>query len=158
MLADREDGAADLRSSATTRLRGYDPQVNRIALGMPVARRPLDETDILGDPAVTRTAQPGFESAERSPAAPRPRVGVIASLTRPFCGDCARTRLTADGQIRNCLFAQGETDLRGRLRAGGGDAELALAWRTAMWAKRPGHGIDDPAFLQPDRPMSAIGG
>jgi cyclic pyranopterin phosphate synthase len=86
------------------------------------------------------------------------RVGIVASVTRPVCGDCDRTRLTADGQVRDCLFARGETDLRALLRAGAGDAELARAWRAAMWGKQAGHGIDDPAFLQPDRPMSAIGG
>ncbi|MFI7430949.1 GTP 3',8-cyclase MoaA [Micromonospora sp. NPDC049836] len=86
------------------------------------------------------------------------RVGVIGSVTRPFCGDCDRTRLTADGQVRACLFATEESDLRGALRAGADDAELADRWRTAMWGKRAGHGIDDPAFLQPARPMSAIGG
>ena len=85
-------------------------------------------------------------------------VGVIASVTRPFCGDCDRVRLTADGQIRNCLFAREESDLRGALRAGAGDAELAERWVVAMRGKRAGHGIDDPTFLQPDRPMSAIGG
>ncbi|MEH0936855.1 GTP 3',8-cyclase MoaA [Micromonospora psammae] len=85
-------------------------------------------------------------------------VGVIASVTRPFCGDCDRTRLTADGQVRACLFATEESDLRGALRAGADDAELARRWRTAMWGKRAGHGIDDPTFLQPTRPMSAIGG
>jgi cyclic pyranopterin phosphate synthase len=86
------------------------------------------------------------------------RVGVIASVTRPFCGTCDRVRLTADGQIRNCLFARSENDLRGPLRAGAGDAELAAAWRRAVAVKLPGHGINDPSFLQPDRPMSAIGG
>ena len=86
------------------------------------------------------------------------RVGVIASVTRPFCGDCDRTRLTADGQVRNCLFATEESDLRGALRAGADDEELARRWRSAMWAKRAGHGIDDPTFLQPARSMSAIGG
>lgn len=86
------------------------------------------------------------------------RVGVIGSVTRPFCGDCDRTRLTADGQVRACLFATEESDLRGALRAGADDAELADRWRTAMWGKRAGHGIDDPSFLQPARPMSAIGG
>lgn len=85
-------------------------------------------------------------------------VGIIASVTRPFCGACDRTRLTADGQIRNCLFASGETDLRGMLRGGATDDEIADAWRLAMWRKLPGHGINDPSFLQPDRPMSAIGG
>jgi cyclic pyranopterin phosphate synthase len=97
---------------------------------------------------------PGHMDAADEPA----RVGVIASVTRPFCGDCDRTRLTADGQIRNCLFATEESDLRKLLRDGASDEEIASAWRTAMWGKRAGHGIDDPAFLQPARPMSAIGG
>jgi len=85
-------------------------------------------------------------------------VGIIASVTRPFCGDCDRVRLTADGQIRDCLFARTESDLRAALRSGADDAELADRWRRAMWKKLPGHGINDPAFLQPVRPMSAIGG
>jgi GTP 3',8-cyclase len=85
-------------------------------------------------------------------------VGVIASVTRPFCGDCDRVRLTADGQIRNCLFAREESDLRGALRAGADDEEIARRWLAAMASKLPGHGIDDPTFLQPTRPMSAIGG
>ncbi len=86
------------------------------------------------------------------------RVGVIASVTRPFCGECDRTRLTTDGQVRDCLFATTESDLRGALRAGADDDELARRWQAAMWGKRAGHGIDDPGFLQPDRSMSAIGG
>jgi cyclic pyranopterin phosphate synthase len=86
------------------------------------------------------------------------RVGVIGSVTRPFCGACDRVRLTADGQVRNCLFAREESDLRGPMRAGADDAELAEIWRRAVAAKLPGHGINDPTFLQPDRPMSAIGG
>jgi len=85
-------------------------------------------------------------------------VGVIASVTRPFCGDCDRVRLTADGQVRNCLFAREESDLRTALRAGASDDEIAERWVVAMRGKRAGHGIDDPTFLQPDRPMSAIGG
>ena len=85
-------------------------------------------------------------------------VGVIASVTRPFCGACNRVRLTADGQVRNCLFARKESDLRGPLRAGASDAELAERWRAAVATKLPGHGINDPSFLQPSRPMSAIGG
>jgi cyclic pyranopterin phosphate synthase len=86
------------------------------------------------------------------------RVGVIAAVTRPFCGACDRVRLTADGQIRNCLFARSESDLRSALRSGATDAEIADRWRAAVSSKLPGHGINDPAFLQPDRPMSAIGG
>jgi len=86
------------------------------------------------------------------------KVGVIGSVTRPFCGDCDRTRLTADGQVRNCLFAREESDLRTAMRAGASDEELADRWRAAQLTKLPGHGIDNPAFLQPTRPMSAIGG
>ena len=86
------------------------------------------------------------------------RVGVIGAVTRPFCGACDRVRLTADGQIRNCLFARSESDLRGLLRSGASDADIAAAWRAAVGSRLPGHGINDPAFLQPDRPMSAIGG
>ncbi|MGV9978003.1 GTP 3',8-cyclase MoaA [Micromonospora wenchangensis] len=86
------------------------------------------------------------------------RVGVIGTVTRPFCGDCDRTRLTADGQVRNCLFATEESDLRGALRAGADDADIARRWQAATVVKRAGHGIDDPTFLQPVRPMSAIGG
>lgn len=86
------------------------------------------------------------------------RVGVIGSVTRPFCGTCDRVRLTADGQIRNCLFAREESNLRDPMRAGASDAELAQLWRRAVAGKLPGHGINDPGFLQPVRPMSAIGG
>ena len=85
-------------------------------------------------------------------------VGVIASVTAPFCGACDRVRLTADGQLRNCLFAQDETDLRTLMREGCSDAELDAALRAAIAGKKAGHGIDDPGFLQPRRPMSAIGG
>jgi cyclic pyranopterin phosphate synthase len=85
-------------------------------------------------------------------------VGIIAAVTKPFCGACDRVRLTADGQIRNCLFARTESDLRTPLRSGASDAELAARWVAAVKGKQPGHGINDPSFLQPDRPMSAIGG
>jgi cyclic pyranopterin phosphate synthase len=83
---------------------------------------------------------------------------VIGSVTRPFCGSCDRVRLTADGQVRNCLFAAAEIDLRTPLRAGASDDDLAALWRRAVAVKLPGHGINDPGFLQPARPMSAIGG
>jgi GTP 3',8-cyclase len=85
-------------------------------------------------------------------------VGVIASVTKPFCAACDRVRLTADGQLRNCLFARQESDLRGPLRSGATDTEIAARFRASIAGKRAGHGIDDPTFLQPDRPMSAIGG
>ncbi len=86
------------------------------------------------------------------------RVGIIAAVTRPFCGACDRVRLTADGQLRTCLFAREESDLRAALRTGATDDEIADRWVVALAGKRAGHGIDDPSFLQPDRPMSAIGG
>ncbi len=102
---------------------------------------------------------PSPRGAGAAAAAPRPaRVGLIASVTRPFCGACDRTRLTADGQVRSCLFSREETDLRGLLRGAATDEEIAQQWARAMFGKAAGHGIDDPAFLQPDRPMSAIGG
>ncbi|GAB3583819.1 GTP 3',8-cyclase MoaA [Calidifontibacter terrae] len=85
-------------------------------------------------------------------------VGVIASVTAPFCGACDRVRLTADGQVRNCLFAREENDLRTPMRAGASDADLRDLIRLNLWGKAPGHGIGTPAFRQPDRPMSAIGG
>jgi cyclic pyranopterin phosphate synthase len=86
------------------------------------------------------------------------RVGIVASMTRPFCRTCNRTRLTADGQVRSCLFAHRETDLRGPLRRGASTEELAGLWQSAMAGKAAGHGVDDDRFRQPDRPMSAIGG
>ncbi|MET8089571.1 GTP 3',8-cyclase MoaA [Micromonospora sp. NPDC005220] len=110
--------------------------------------------DLSPDPAERGAAPAETWLVDGGPA----RVGVIASVTRPFCGDCDRTRLTADGQVRACLFATEESDLRAALRTGADDDELARRWRTAMWGKRAGHGIDDPTFLQPTRPMSAIGG
>ena len=85
-------------------------------------------------------------------------VGIIASVTRPFCGACDRTRLTADGQVRNCLFSRRETNLRDPMREGATDDELAALINGEMWVKAPGHGIGMAGFTQPDRPMSAIGG
>lgn len=85
-------------------------------------------------------------------------VGIIASVTRSFCGDCDRTRLTADGMVRSCLFSDQETDLRAALRAGATDADLAALWQGAMWRKSAGHGIDADGFAPPMRSMGAIGG
>jgi GTP 3',8-cyclase len=106
------------------------------------------------DPAVRGSAPAETFLVDGGPA----RVGVIGSVTRPFCGTCDRVRLTADGQVRNCLFAREESNLRDPMRSGAGDAELADIWRRSVAAKLPGHGINDPGFLQPSRPMSAIGG
>lgn len=96
--------------------------------------------------------------ADTGPDTPAGKVGVIASVSRAFCSTCDRTRLTADGQVRSCLFATEETDLRGLLRDGANDDAIEAAWRAAMWGKPAGHGINEPGFIQPDRSMSAIGG
>ena len=88
----------------------------------------------------------------------RGRIGFINPVSEPFCGDCNRIRLTADGQLRTCLFSLRETDLRGALRAGAGDDELEEIVRNAVWRKELKHHIGDPGFVQPARSMSAIGG
>ena len=86
------------------------------------------------------------------------RVGIVGSVTNPFCDACDRVRLTADGHWRSCLFAHQEADLRTLLRDGADDEALTATMIGEIAAKKRGHGIDDPAFLQPTRPMSAIGG
>ncbi|MEV7692599.1 GTP 3',8-cyclase MoaA [Microbacterium sp. NPDC089189] len=85
-------------------------------------------------------------------------VGVIASVTAPFCGDCDRMRLTADGQLRNCLFSTTEYDLVPIMRGGEDDAAIDAMLRSCVGGKLAGHAIDDPSFLQPARGMNAIGG
>lgn len=86
------------------------------------------------------------------------RVGVIASVTAPFCASCDRMRLTADGQLRNCLFAREELDIRSALREGADDQAITKILRASVAGKRAGHGIDEPGFVQPERGMNAIGG
>ncbi|GAS96556.1 molybdenum cofactor biosynthesis protein A [Mycolicibacterium canariasense] len=110
--------------------------------------------DLRPDPAPRGSAPAALWRVDGSAAT----VGIIASVSEAFCGACDRTRLTADGQIRSCLFSTAETDLRGLLRDGADDGEIEAAWRRTMWAKPAGHGINDPSFVQPARPMSAIGG
>jgi cyclic pyranopterin phosphate synthase len=107
---------------------------------------PAEEFDVLDGPDRDGWAEPVG------------RLGIIASVTRPFCRDCDRLRLTADGQLRTCLFARDETDLRGPLRDGASDAELAGVIARAVAGKQAGHGIDSATFVQPARSMSAIGG
>lgn len=87
-----------------------------------------------------------------------PTVGVIASVTRSFCAACDRTRLTAEGSVRSCLFGDDETPLAPLLRGGADDRVIADAWRGAMWGKQAGHGMDRAAFRRPVRSMGAIGG
>lgn len=85
-------------------------------------------------------------------------VGVIASVTEPFCGSCDRVRITPDGKLRTCLFSTWETDLKGPLRAGAGDLELAALFQAAVARKEAGHGINRADFIKPARTMHAIGG
>jgi cyclic pyranopterin phosphate synthase len=126
--------------------------------------RMVTAEDILEQLSAAHTLTPDVEERGSAPAerwlvdGGPATVGIIASVTRSFCGACDRTRLTADGQVRNCLFAREESDLRTPMRQGATDEELADRWRIATLGKLPGHGIDDPSFLQPARPMSAIGG
>jgi GTP 3',8-cyclase len=109
---------------------------------------PLVPQGHANEPATT------FGFADGSPG----RVGVIASVTEPFCDTCNRLRLTAEGMLRNCLFALDETDLRAPLREGASDAELELLIRHGLWSKWSGHRINHADFVQPARSMSMIGG
>ena len=88
----------------------------------------------------------------------RGRIGFINPVSEPFCGDCNRIRLTADGRLRTCLFSLAETDLRGPLRAGASEAQLERIVRDAVWRKELKHHVGEPGFIQPARSMSAIGG
>jgi cyclic pyranopterin phosphate synthase len=85
-------------------------------------------------------------------------MGFVNPVSEPFCGDCNRIRLTADGRLRTCLFSLNETDLRAPLRAGADDDEMAEIIRAAVWHKELKHRVNDPGFIQPQRTMSAIGG
>jgi GTP 3',8-cyclase len=86
------------------------------------------------------------------------KIGFINPVSEPFCGDCNRVRLTADGRLRTCLFSLNETDLRTPLREGATDAELERVIRDAVWRKELKHHVGEPGFIQPARSMSAIGG
>jgi cyclic pyranopterin phosphate synthase len=88
----------------------------------------------------------------------RGRIGFINPVSEPFCGDCNRIRLTADGRLRTCLFSLNETDLRGPIRDGADDGELERIVRGAVWRKELKHHVGEPGFIQPARSMSAIGG
>jgi cyclic pyranopterin phosphate synthase len=88
----------------------------------------------------------------------RGEIGFISPVTEPFCGDCNRIRLTAEGELRTCLFSMTETDLREPLRTGASDADLEAIIRDAVWRKELKHHVNDPGFVQPERTMSRIGG
>ncbi|WP_461189709.1 GTP 3',8-cyclase MoaA [Arthrobacter sp. Z4-13] len=112
---------------------------------------------------VRRRAAGSGSGASGAPGPVLGTVGIIASVTEPFCSDCRRTRITAEGKIMSCLFSREEFDLLGLLRSGATDDALAQRWQDAMWLKPKAHGMDHvgldaPDFVQPDRSMSAIGG
>ena len=148
--------AAGRRSTPGTGPRWSPPTRCSTSLRAVYELAPVPDPDRGSAPAETWTVLDGPD--RDSWHEPSPRVGVVGSVTRPFCGACDRVRLTADGQLRNCLFATTESDLRTALRAGADDDELARRFMASVAGKRAGHGIDDPGFLQPARPMSAIGG
>jgi GTP 3',8-cyclase len=112
------------------------------------AAYPLASTPNDAEPATL------YRFADGGPGA----IGVIASVTEPFCDTCNRLRLTAEGMMRSCLFALEETDLRGPMREGASDDELARLIRVAVWGKWSGHRVNHPDFVQPVRSMSMIGG
>ena len=99
-----------------------------------------------------------FESQISSLKSPVARIGIIAPVTRPFCGACSRLRITADGKVRPCLFSLTEWDLKPLLREAANDQQIRDFLVDAMWTKQAGHGIGSKAFVQPQRTMSAIGG
>jgi cyclic pyranopterin phosphate synthase len=107
---------------------------------------------------VRAAGDPSAPAAEYEYADGSGRVGVIASVSRPFCANCDRLRLTADGQLRNCLFSTAETDVKGVLRGGGSDEQIADRLRACVWGKEPGHGFNAAGWVKPTRTMHAIGG
>lgn len=113
--------------------------------------RPVSPTPLL--PQASATPAQDYEFADG-----RGRIGLIASVSQPFCGSCNRFRITADGKLRNCLFSLEETDIRPLLRDGGTDQQIAAAMLESIAAKREGHEINTARFLQPERPMYSIGG
>ena len=120
---------------------------------------PLNERYRLSPAVEARGAAPAqLWSVAPDATQPGGSLGVIASVTHPFCGDCDRTRITSDGQVRTCLFSRTETDIRAVLRGGGSDDDVVAAWTGAHRNKPRAHGIDDEDFVQPARTMSAIGG
>lgn len=125
-----------------------------------------DLRDALTDAGFVLTQRPGPRGSApaevedvTAPGLPDGTVGLVASVSEPFCATCTRTRITADGQVRSCLFATEETDLRGLLCDGSDDAAVTRRWQEAMWGKPRAHGFGtDDSFAAPSRTMSAVGG
>lgn len=145
----------------------------RFIENMPIGTEKWDPSVVVTSAAVKeRLTDAGFElglARERGSAPaevfpvrgkglPDGDVGFISSVSEPFCGACSRTRITADGKVRSCLFSTRETDLMELMRGGATDSEIAAVWRQAMWGKPREHGIEQVGFATPSRTMSAIGG
>jgi GTP 3',8-cyclase len=130
-------------------------QDDQVLTGEEIRRRIESEFGPLS--AVERT-DPNQPAVDYRYADGAGRVGFISPVSQPFCGDCNRLRLTAEGQVRNCLFSQVEWDARAVIRGGGSDQQLAALVQASVAAKKPGHGMDSPEFLRPRRAMYEIGG
>lgn len=143
----------------------------RFIEAMPIGADPWDRSAVVPAAEVLRlvgaACGPLIPASDADPSAPAAewvyadgggRVGVIASVTQPFCAACDRLRLTADGQLRNCLFSQDETDVKAVLRAGGPDDAVADRLRECVWGKAAGHGFHADGWVKPARTMHAIGG
>ncbi|MGQ1798409.1 GTP 3',8-cyclase MoaA [Kocuria oceani] len=155
--------AAQIRDRLATRFRLVPHPGKRD--GAPAELWDVHRAPSAAAPAQDPAQEPALDPAVGSGGDDEPlgTVGVIASVTEPFCADCKRTRITAEGRIRSCLFSHEEVDLLPLLRAGATDAELAERWRAAMWVKPAAHGmehtgLDSADYVQPARTMSAIGG
>jgi cyclic pyranopterin phosphate synthase len=130
-------------------------QTEQVLTGEEIRRMIADEVGALLPADRPDPSQPAtdFEYADGGGL-----VGFINPVSQPFCGDCNRLRLTADGKVRNCLFSLVEWDARAVMRNGGSDEALAQLVRDSVAAKKPGHGIEDEGFLRPERAMYQIGG
>jgi cyclic pyranopterin phosphate synthase len=132
---------------------GWD--LRKVVFAAEVTERISEQYDLIDlgreDPSSTSLI---YSFADGAPG----RIGMVAPVTRVFCGACSRLRITADGKVRPCLFSRDEWDLKPLLRAGASDGDIAQFLVDATWTKQKGHGITSPTFQQPERPMSAIGG
>lgn len=128
---------------------------DKLVRGEEVRRRLSERFPLVPDPkADPRTPSRDFVFADGAPG----KIGFIDSVTHPFCDQCNRIRITADGKLRTCLFSVAETDLMALIRGGAPDAEIATTIRAAVWKKEPGHKINEPDFVRANRSMSQIGG
>lgn len=154
---DRVLTAAEILQRLSTEFGGLLPVEAPAVNGCATAAAESDSTAVQL-PQLPQSAAARAPATEYQFADGRGRIGIIASVTQPFCHSCNRFRLTADGKLRNCLFSLEETDIRDLLRSSPQDAPIAAAMQRCIAAKQAGHTIDSADFQQPDRPMYSIGG